>query len=94
MSPFQPAKENWNAVTFLNQAASRPRGPDAGGSRKSSFLFAWNGLIPLTFQINAPPPCYNSLSFLARPLTPTCISLQVVKKWTNWRARRPRCIQR
>jgi hypothetical protein len=30
ISPFQPVEENWNAVTFLNQTASRPRAPDAG----------------------------------------------------------------
>jgi hypothetical protein len=29
ISPFQEIKRNWNAVTFLNQTASRPSGPDA-----------------------------------------------------------------
>jgi hypothetical protein len=40
MSPFQPVKEYWNAVTFLNQSASRPRAPDAGRSTKSNFFLA------------------------------------------------------
>jgi hypothetical protein len=30
ISPFQPVKEIWTAITFLNQIASRPRAPDAG----------------------------------------------------------------
>jgi hypothetical protein len=48
ISPFQEIKDDRyglkkkNAVTFLHQTASRPRAPDAGRSRKSSFLFAWN----------------------------------------------------
>jgi hypothetical protein len=29
-SLFQAVKENWNAVTLLNQTAFRPRVPDAG----------------------------------------------------------------
>jgi hypothetical protein len=43
--PFQAVKVDWNAVTSLNQTESCPRGPDAGGSKKSSFIFAWNELI-------------------------------------------------
>jgi hypothetical protein len=29
-SPFQPVKENRNAVIYLHQTAFRPRAPDAG----------------------------------------------------------------
>jgi hypothetical protein len=39
ISPFQPVKENWNAVTFLNQTASRPRAPDAGLIEEIEFSF-------------------------------------------------------
>jgi hypothetical protein len=43
-SPFQPVKENWNAVTFLNQTASRPkpRTPVDRGNR--SFFSPGTGL--------------------------------------------------
>lgn len=46
--PVPGDKRAWNAVTFFNQIVSRLSAPDGGQSRKSSILFAWNGLIQTT----------------------------------------------
>jgi hypothetical protein len=53
--PVPAGARTLERVPLLNQSASRPRGPDAGGSRKSSFLFAWNRLILNALQFDSPP---------------------------------------